>query len=130
MDGHLHQYLHKKTVMECEGMLLSPCSLESQNSLEKIQLRMICDSFNGKLCTTIFFSNSSTNVTAETDIITFYNELSSFDWHIPKHNVLIIGWDMNAQIGNDGNNRFCGHISVNRNENISQMLHSRTGLYP
>ena len=50
---------------------------------------------------------SPTNVSEKTDIITFYNEPSSLVWHIRKHNVLIIGGDMNAQVGKDGNNKFC-----------------------
>ena len=42
----------------------------------------------------------------KTDINTFYNKLSSFVQHIPKHNILIIGGDMNAQEDNDRNNDF------------------------
>ena len=30
-----------------------------------------------------------------------------FVWHIPKHNVIIIGGDMNAQISKYGNHEFC-----------------------
>ena len=33
------------------------------------------------------------------NVVTFYNELSSLVRCIPKHNVLIIGGDINAQIG-------------------------------
>ena len=39
---------------------------------------------------------SYTNVSNETDIITFYNCLSSLVQHIPKHTALIIGGGMNA----------------------------------
>ena len=45
------------------------------------------------------------------DIITFYNELSSFAQHIPRHNVLT----MNAQISKDENNKLCFHNLPNRN---------------
>ena len=49
------------------------------------------------------------------DIITFNNELSSLVWHIPKH-ILIIGGDINAQIGKiDKNNKFCLHNLSNGN---------------
>ena len=48
------------------------------------------------------------------DIATFYNMLSSFVQHIPKHNVLIIGRDMDAQIGKNEKNRSCSHHSLNR----------------
>ena len=50
----------------------------------------------------------ATNTSDETDITTLY------DWHIPKH-VLIIGGDMNAQIGKDENDKFCLHNLSNRN---------------
>ena len=43
------------------------------------------------------------NVSDETDMITFSNELSSIDWHIPKRIILVIGRDMNFQIGKDEN---------------------------
>ena len=56
-----------------------------------------------------------TNVSKETDRIPFYNELSSLVRRIPKHNVLIIGGEMNAQIGKNVNNKFKLHNSSNRN---------------
>ena len=40
-----------------------------------------------------------TNVSEETDLINFYNELSSIVRDILKHNVLVLGRDMNAQTG-------------------------------
>ena len=56
-----------------------------------------------------------TNVSEETDLIVFYNELSTLVPRFPKHNVLIIGGDMNAQIGKNVNNKFSLHNSSNRN---------------
>ena len=53
--------------------------------------------------TIIISCYSPTNVRDETDLIAFYNELFSLVRIIPKHNVLIIGGDMNAQI--DKNNK-------------------------
>ena len=35
----------------------------------------------------------------ETELVTFYDELSSLVRSITKHNMLVIGGDMNAQIG-------------------------------
>ena len=55
--------------------------------------------FNGNPSTKIIFCYSPTKVSKETDLIAFYNELSSLVRSIPKHNVLFIGRDMNAQIG-------------------------------
>ena len=59
------------------GTFLSPHALKSLNDIERIQLRMICASFNGSLCTTIIFYYSPTNASDEMDLTTtFYNELS------------------------------------------------------
>ena len=52
----------------------------------------------------------------ETDLSAFYNELSSIVRSILKHNVLIIGGDMNVPIGKNINNKFSLHNSSNRNE--------------
>ena len=73
------------------------------------------ESFNGTPCTTIVSCYSYTDASDETDTITFYNDLFYFVRHIPKHNVLIIGRHMNAQIGKDGNNKFGVHNLPNRN---------------
>ena len=72
-------------------------------------------SFNGKPCKTIVFCYRLTNASDETDIITFYNELSSLVRHIPKYGVLTSGEDMNAQMGKDKNNKICLHNFSNRN---------------
>ena len=61
--------------------------------------------FNGKPRTTIISCNIPTNVNDKTNLITFYNELSSIVRSIPKHNVLIIGGHRNAQIGKNVNNK-------------------------
>ena len=97
------------------GICLIPCALKSLNSIEKIQPKIMFASFNGNPCTTIVSCYCPTNANDETNIIAFYNELSSFVRHIPKHNVPIIGGDMNALIGKDENNKFCLHNSSNRN---------------
>ena len=41
--------------------------------------------------------------------------------NIPKHNVLIIGADMNAQIGNNINNKFSLHTHQREMGNIKQI---------
>ena len=71
--------------------------------------------FNGNLRTTIISCYSSTNVSEETELVAFYDELSSLVRSILKHNVLVIGGDMNAQIGKNGNNRYSLHNTSNRN---------------
>ena len=88
------------------GVLLSPHVLKSLNSIEKIQPRMMVAKLNGKPRVTIIFCFSPSNVSDETDLISFYNEQSSL-----VRCVLIIS----AQIGVDENNKFCLDKSSNRN---------------
>ena len=67
--------------------------------------------FNGNPRATIISCYSPTNVSEETELIAQYDELSSLVRSIPKHNV----FDMNAQIGKNGNHKYSLHISSNRN---------------
>ena len=62
--------------------------------------------FNSNPSATIISCYSPTNVSEETDLIAFYDELSSLVRSIPKHNVLVISGDMNAQIGKNVNHKF------------------------
>ena len=94
-------------------MLIGPRALKSLNSIEKIQLRVIVATFKGNPSTTIIPCYSPTNVSEGNHLIAFYDELSSCS--IPKHNVLIIDGDMNAQIGKKVNHKFSLHNSSNRN---------------
>ena len=55
--------------------------------------------FNGNPKATIISCYSPTNVSEENEIVTFYEDLSSLVRSIPKHNLLVIGGDMNALIG-------------------------------
>ena len=71
--------------------------------------------FNGNPRATIISCYSPTNVSEETELLAFYDELSSLVRRIPKHNVLVIGGDMNAQIGKNGNHKYSLHNSSNRN---------------
>ena len=81
------------------GLLIGPRALKTLNSIEKIQPRMMAATFNGNPRATIISRSSPTNVSEETELVTFYDELSSLVRSIPKHNMLVIGGDMNAQIG-------------------------------
>ena len=96
-------------------IFLEPQALKSLNSIEKIQPRMMVATFNDNPSATIISCYSPTNVTEETDLIAFYDQLSSLVRSIPKHNVLVIGGDMNAQIGKNVNYKFSLHNSSNRN---------------
>ena len=71
--------------------------------------------FNGSPCATVINCYSPTNVSREEDVIDFYHELSSLVRDVPKHNVLIIGGDMNAQLGQDDTHKHTFHTNTNRN---------------
>ena len=81
------------------GMLIGPRALKILKSIERIQPRMMAAMFNGNPKATFISCFSPTNVSEETELVTFYEELSSLVSSIPKHNLLVIGGDMNAQIG-------------------------------
>ena len=96
-------------------MFIGPRALKSLNSIKKIQPRMIVATFNGNPSATIISCYSPTNVNEKADLIAFYNELASLVRSIPKHNVLVIGGDKNAQISKNVNHKFSLHNSSNRN---------------
>ena len=97
------------------GMLIGPRALKTLNSIERIQPRMMAATFNGNPKATIISCYSPTNVSEENEIVTFYEDLSSLVRSIPKHNLLVIGGDMNAQIGKKRNNKYSLHNASNRN---------------
>ena len=97
------------------GLLIGPRALKTLNSVEKIQPRMMAATFNGNPRATIISCYSPTNVSEENELVTFYDELSSLVRSIPKHKMLVIGGDMNAQIGKNGNNKYSLRNTSNRN---------------
>ena len=76
---------------------------------------MMAATFNGNPRATIISCFSPTNVCEETELVTFYGKLSSLVRSIPKHNVFVIGGDMNTQIGKNGNNNYSLYNTSNRN---------------
>ena len=64
---------------------------------------------------TIISCYSPTNVSEETEQVAFYDVLYSLVRSIPKHNVQVIGGDMNDQIGKNRNNKYSLHNASNRN---------------
>ena len=97
------------------GMLIGPRALKTLNSIERIHLRMMAATFNGNPKSTIISCFSPTNVSEETELVTFYDELSSLVRSISKHNLLVIGGDKNEQIGKNRNNKYSLHNTSNRN---------------
>ena len=97
------------------GMLIGPRALKTFISIERIQPRMMAATFNDNLKAAIISYYSPTNVSEETELVTFYEELSSLVRSIPKHSLLDIGRDMNAQIGKNRKNKYSLHNTSNRN---------------
>ena len=96
-------------------MLIGPRALKKLNCIERIQATMMAATFNGHPRATIISCYSPTNVSEETELVAIYDELSSLLRSIPKHNALVIGRDMNAQIVKNGNNKYGLHNTSNRN---------------
>ena len=96
-------------------MLLSPRAINSLNCVEKINSRTIVASFNGNPSTTIVSCYSPTNIADEDTVIQFYDELSSLVRNIPKHNLLLLCGDFNAQLDSNDGTRFSFHQTTNRN---------------
>ena len=59
------------------GIFIDPRALKSLNSIERIQPRMMVVTFNGNLRATIISCYSPINVSEETELIAFCDELSS-----------------------------------------------------
>ena len=97
------------------GMIIGSRALKTLKSIERIQPRMMAATFNGNPKATIISCYSPTNVSKENEIVTFYEDLSSLVRSIPKHNLLVIGGDMNAQSGKNRNNKYSLHNASNRN---------------
>ena len=72
------------TIIGSMGTFLGPWTLKSHNSIKKIQPRMMVAMFNGNPSITIISCYSPTSASDETDLDTFYNELSSLVHSIPK----------------------------------------------
>ena len=97
------------------GLLLSPKAFKSVCAIENIDSRIIIATFNGNPLVTIISCYSPTNSADEDLAIEFYSNLSSLVRDIPKHNVKIIGGDMNAKIGKSDCKGSHFHEQTNRN---------------
>ena len=115
LEAVLFYFINRCSTVGGVGILIGPRALKSFNSIERIRPRMMVATFNGNPKATIISCYSPTNVSEETELVAFYDELSSLVRSIPKHNVLVIGGDMNAQIGKKGNNKYNLHNKSNRN---------------
>ena len=108
----------KKSVNEATGgirMLFSPQAYNALISAEMITPRIMIATFNGNPQTTIISCYSPTNVSDETKVETFYEDLISVTRQVPKHNILIIAGDVNAHLGQLDGFKYAYHTQTNRN---------------
>ena len=98
------------------GILLSPRAQKALNNIETITPRIMITSFNGNPKATVISCYSYTNVhDDEEDVKTFYETLTSLIRQVPKHNVLFLGGDFNAKLGQVDGHKFSFHATTNRN---------------
>ena len=97
------------------GMLLSPKAANALNNIEAVDPRIVIATFQGNPAATVISCYSPTNVRDVTEVEDFYVSLSSLVRHIPKHNFIVIGGDMNAQIGRCDTHKFSYYATANRN---------------
>ena len=100
------------------GMLISSTAYKALGSVEKISPRIMVATFNGNPKTTVICCYSPTNVTDETEVENFYADLSSVTRQVPKHNILLIGGDFNAHLGQKEGFKHAYHDTTNRNGNM------------
>ena len=81
------------------GMLLSTTAYRSLNSVETNSPRIMIASFNRNLAVTMTSCCSPTNVSHEDDKDQFYFDLTTALRSITKHNITLVGGDMNARLG-------------------------------
>ena len=105
----------KNSVNAMVGGVMGPRAVKSLNSIERIQPRMMIATFDGNPRATIISSYSPTNVSEETKVIAFCDELSSLVRNIPKHNLFVSARDMNSQIGKNGSNKYSQQNMLNWN---------------
>jgi len=97
------------------GFLLSSKAVQALNNIEVIDKRLLTASFNGNPQTTIISCYSPTNVSDEEDALAFINQLTDLIKAVPKHNVLIVGGDMNAKLSKNDCHGNSYHDETNRN---------------
>lgn len=90
-------------------MLLSTHAYKAFSSTEKYHIQNSSSNFLQKPTDNNHLLQSSYNVTEEAETETFYDKLSSITRQSPKRNVLVIGGDFNAYLGQDNGHKFAYH---------------------
>ena len=100
-------------------MLLSSQAYNTIASVEIISPRIMIVNFQGNPQTSVISCYSPINISEKQETEIFYTKLTCLTRQIPKHNVLIIGGDLNAHLGKDSGYTYAYHQTTNRN---GQML--------
>ena len=109
------------------GILLNPHANLALESIENISERTMLATSNGNPKYTVISTYSPTNVTSEDTIQEYYSELTTLIHQVPKHNVLFLCGDMNAQVGPiSGKHHY--HQTNNRNGELLYKLQHSTNL--
>ena len=106
------------------GILLDPHSKLALENIQTISERTMIATLNGYPKCTIISTYSRTNVTNEDTIQGHYSELTTLIHLVPKHSVLLLCRDMNAQIS--GKHHY--HQTNNRNSKLLCQLQHSTNL--
>ena len=99
------------------GMLVSSQAYNTIASVEMISSRIMIVHFQGNTQSSVISCYSPINEEQGTEI--FYNKLICLTIQIAKYNVLIIGGDLNADLGKYSGYKYAYHQTTNRN---GQML--------
>ena len=97
------------------GMLFSLQVYSALISAEMITPRIMIATFNRNPQTTIISCYNPTNVSDETEVETFYEDLIPVTGQVPKHNVLIIAGDFNALLRQLDGFKYAYLTQTNRN---------------
>ena len=97
------------------GILLSPQAYSTLLHVESVSARIMVATFNGYPKTTIIACYSPTNCSEEAEASDFYIGLQDSIRQVPKHNVIIVAGDMNAQVGIQDTKGSSFHDQTNRN---------------
>ena len=99
-------------------MLLSPLAYDAIENVERISTRIMIGNLQGNPRTTVISCYSPTNVSDKNETANCYTELSALTRSIPRHNILIIGGDFNAHLGQEDGLHNAFNNSTNRNGNM------------
>ena len=97
------------------GLLLSPKAYQALTKVEKISARILQATFDGNPKTKLISCYSQTSTCVDQTRNDFYILLLEKILSIPKHNIQIVGGEMNAKIGPSDCNGFTFNRRTNEN---------------